>query len=67
MAANRLPRLRHLRDEAAKLAGSIVVGGGYTAKSIALGSLDLQATLSLLIERDELLLASLNVTIERPE
>lgn len=67
VAANRLPRLRYLRDEAAKEIGSIVVGSGYTAKSQSLGSLDLQAALSLLIERDELLLSSFNVKIERPE
>jgi hypothetical protein len=65
MTANRLPRLRHLRSEAAKEIGSIVVGSGYTAKSISIGSLDLQAALSLLIERDELFLASFNVKVER--
>lgn len=67
VAANRLPRLRHLRNYATKEIGNIVVGSGYTAKSIQLGSLDLQAALSLLIERDELLLASFNVKIERPD
>ena len=67
VAANRLPRLRYLRDEAAKEIGQIVVGSGSTAKSTSVGSLDLQAVLSLLIERDELLLASFNVKIERPD
>jgi hypothetical protein len=58
--------LRHLRNEAAKQGGSIVIGGGYTAQSVALGSLDLETVLSVLIERDELFLASFNIKIERP-
>jgi hypothetical protein len=67
VAANRLPRLRHLLKEAESQTGSIFVGSGYGAKSIALGSVDIQAALALLIERDELLLASFNVKIERPD
>jgi len=67
-AALRLPRLRYLREQAATKHGSIVVGGGYAgSQSIVLGSIDLQAALSLLIERDEMLLSSFNVTIDRPE
>jgi hypothetical protein len=65
-AANRLPRLRRLRALAADRIGQIFVGSGYTADFISVGSLDLQAALALLIERDEMLLASFNVTIERP-
>lgn len=67
VAANRLPRLRTLLRKAADKTGSVGVGYGYGAEGIQIGSIDLQAVLSLLIERDELLLASFNVTIERPE
>lgn len=66
-AANRLPRLRRLLKEAETKAGGLHVGSGFTALQLSLGGLDLQAVLALLIERDEMLLASLNVTIERPE
>ena len=66
-AATRLARLRHLHNEAEKVGGSIVVGSGYTAKNIMLAGIDLQAALAFLMERDELFLASFNVTIERPE
>jgi hypothetical protein len=58
--------LRHLLAEAGHQIGSIVVGSGYATKSIQLGSRDIQAALSLLIERDELFLASFNVKVERP-
>jgi hypothetical protein len=64
VAANRLPRLRQLRHAAATNFGSIVVGSNWGAQSIAVSSTDLQAALSLLIERDALLLASFNVTVE---
>jgi hypothetical protein len=71
VAADRLARLRHLRAEATTLSGSITIGngGGFGAVShtVPLGSADLQAAISVLIERDELLLASFNVKIERPE
>ena len=67
VAANRLPRLRQLRQLGETHVGSIVIGSGISAQSMSLGTLDLQAALSLLIERDELLLASFNVKIERPE
>lgn len=73
VAANRLPRLRKMLGLAANRIGSITVGAGgggvwqanNAAESMSLGSIDLQAALALLIERDELLLASFNVTIER--
>jgi hypothetical protein len=67
VAASRLARLRHLHSEAERAIGAIVIGSGYTAKSVQLGSLDLQAALAFLMERDELFLASFNVQIERPE
>jgi hypothetical protein len=54
-----------LRREAATNIGAIVIGSGYNAKSMSLGSLDLVAALALLIERDELLLASFNVSVEK--
>ena len=66
MAANRLPRLRHLLEYAADKFGRIVVGSEWGAKSIELGSVDLEAILSLLIEHDELFLASFNVKVDRP-
>jgi hypothetical protein len=66
-SASRLARYRHLLKEALKpTTGSIVVGSGYTAQSQALGSTEVQAALSFLIEREELFLASFNVQIERP-
>jgi hypothetical protein len=67
-AALRLPRLRRLLKEALKPSlGSIVVGSGFGSESMSLGSRDLQAALQLLIDQDEMFLASFNVKIERPD
>lgn len=66
-SAIRLARFRYLLKEAANSTGNISVGSGYNAKSQALGNLELTAALSLLIEREELFLASFNVKIERPD
>lgn len=47
------------------MTGGIFVGSGYAARNIQLGSLDLVAALSVVIERDEMLLASFHVKVER--
>lgn len=67
-AANRLPNLRTLLEETeGKRGGAIGVGSGMKMRTIRLPKADIKAALSLLIERDEMLLASFNVTIARPE
>ena len=66
-AALRLPKLRRMLTDAEKSHGSIWVGTGPMSVQHQLNPTDLQAALSLLIERDEQLLASFNVKIVRPE
>lgn len=68
-SAYRLAKLRRMLREAETVGGTLTVGSAtqwVSPPSIRLGNNDLQAVLALLIEREELFLASFNVSVERP-
>lgn len=66
-AANRLARYRELMRHTGR--GGSLNAAPRTGQlhGVNLGPTDLEAVLALLIEREELFLASFNVKIERPE